>query len=119
MFVTRDAGLLTRAFTVYVRPILEFNCVAWSAQTKQDIEKTEMVHVDRLRKLELCGLELRRLYFDLYMCYRIIFGQASVCTQDFFEFNKKYVLWNVYLPIVVAFHTPLSKYMTVIVMTLN
>ena len=33
--------------------------------------------------------------------------------------NKKYVLWNVYLPNVVAFHTPLSKYLTVIVMTLN
>ena len=33
--------------------------------------------------------------------------------------NKKYILWNVYLPNVVAFHTPLSKYLTVIVMTLN
>ena len=33
--------------------------------------------------------------------------------------NKKYVPWNVYLPNVVAFHTPLSKYLTVIVMTVN
>ena len=33
--------------------------------------------------------------------------------------NKKYVLWNVYLPNVVAVHTPLSKYLTAIVMTLN
>ena len=33
--------------------------------------------------------------------------------------NKKYVLWNVYLPNVVAFNTPLSKYFTVTVMTLN
>jgi len=34
--------------------------------------------------LELCSLELRRLYFDLYMCYRIIFGQVNVCI----EFNN-------------------------------
>ena len=33
--------------------------------------------------------------------------------------TKKYVLWNVCLPNVVAFHTLLSKYLTVIVMTLN
>ena len=33
--------------------------------------------------------------------------------------NKKYVLRNVYLPNAVAFHTPLSKYLIVIVMTLN
>ena len=33
--------------------------------------------------------------------------------------RNKYVLWNAYLPNVVAFHTPLSKYLTVIVMTVN
>jgi len=33
--------------------------------------------------------------------------------------NKKYVLWNVYLPNVVASSTPLSKYLTVTVMILN
>jgi len=101
-FVSRDARLLIRAFTVYVRPILEFNCVTWSPHTKQDIEKVEKVqrrftkrlrgfvnlsYSERLHKLELCSLELRRLYFDLYMCYRIIFGQVNVCMQDFFEFN--------------------------------
>jgi len=37
----------------------------------------------------------------------------------FYTVNKKYVLWNVYLPNVVAFHIPLSKYLTVIVMTLT
>ena len=33
--------------------------------------------------------------------------------------HRKYVPWKLYLPNVVAFHTPLSKYLTVIVMTLN
>ena len=32
--------------------------------------------------------------------------------------NKKYVLWNVNLPNAVAFNRPLSKYLTVTVMTL-
>ena len=34
-------------------------------------------------------------------------------------YHNKNVLWNVYLPNAVAFHTSLSKYSTVIVMTLN
>ena len=33
--------------------------------------------------------------------------------------NKKYIPWNVYLPNAVAFNTLLSKYLTVVVMTLN
>jgi len=45
-------------------------------------------YCDRLLKLELCNLEWRRLYFDLYMCYRIIFSQANVCMQDLFEFDN-------------------------------
>ena len=70
-FVSRDARLLIRALTVYVRPILEFNCVAWSSHTKQDIEKVEKVQIrftkrlrgfanlsycERLHKLELCAV---------------------------------------------------------------
>ena len=41
----------------------------------------------RLRKLRLCTLELRRLHFDLYMCYRIIFGCVNVRVSEFFEFS--------------------------------
>jgi len=67
---------------VYVRPILEFNCVAWSPHTKQDIEKVVKVqrrftkrlrgfanlsYSERLHKLELCSLELRR-YTLTYIC---------------------------------------------------
>jgi len=101
--VMYDARLLARAFTIYGRPILECNCDAWSTQTMQDIEDIERVqrrftmrlsgftnvsYVDsRLRKLELCSLELRRRYFDLCMCYLIIFGQANACMLDLVEFN--------------------------------
>jgi len=38
-FMSRDVTLLTRVFTVYVRPILEYNCVTWSPKHKQDVEQ--------------------------------------------------------------------------------
>ena len=31
-------------------------------------------HCDRLTKLGLCTLELRRLHLDLLYCYKIVFG---------------------------------------------
>ena len=54
-FVTRDPQLLTRAYIAYVRPILEHDCVTWSSNLKQDIEKIERVqrrYTKRLRGLE-------------------------------------------------------------------
>jgi len=101
-FVTRDPQLLTRAYIAYVRLILEHDCVTWSPHLKQDIEKIERVqrrytkrlcgleglrYGERLRRLQLCTLELRRLHFDLYMCYRIIFGCVIVRVSEFFEFS--------------------------------
>ena len=56
-FVSRDAALLTRAFTVYVRPLLEYNCVTWSPQLKQDIEKKKRGFKD----------DTQRGYVDLQM----------------------------------------------------
>jgi len=42
-FVSRDVGLLTRAYIVYVRPLLEYNSVTWSPHTLQGIEAVERV----------------------------------------------------------------------------
>jgi len=101
-FVTRDPQLLTRAYIAYVRTILEHDCVTWSPHLKKDIEKIERVqrrymkrlrgleglpYGERLRRLQLCTLELRRLHFDLYTCYRIIFECVSVRVPEFFEFS--------------------------------
>ena len=78
--------------------------VTWSPNLKQDIDKIERVqrrytkklyglaavsYNERLHRLQLCSLELRRLHFDLFMCYRIIFGLVNVCVcvTDFFELN--------------------------------
>ena len=37
-FVSRDNGLLVRAFVTYVRPILEYNSIIWSPSLVRDIE---------------------------------------------------------------------------------
>jgi len=42
-FVTKDTAVFLRAYTVYVRPILAYNCVVWSPHLKQDIDRIEKV----------------------------------------------------------------------------
>jgi len=100
VFVSRNVNLLVRTFTVYVRPLLEHNSVIWSPLLKQDITAVEQVqrrftkrlqglrdlpYTERLRLLNLQSLEVRRLYFDLILCYRIVFGLVSVNAGDFFS----------------------------------
>jgi len=45
-------------------------------------------YTERLRLLNLQSLEVRRLYFDLILCYRIVFGLVSVNIDDFFQLNN-------------------------------
>jgi len=85
--VSGNVTLLVRAFVVYVRPILEYNSVTWSPYLKQEIMMIEQVqrtftkklrgyknltYMDRLTKLGLPSLELRRLHLDLICCYKIV-----------------------------------------------
>jgi len=42
-FVTKDTSVPLRAYTVHVRPILEYNCVVWSPHLKQDIDRIAKV----------------------------------------------------------------------------
>ena len=100
-FVSRDVQLLLRAYTVYVRPLLEFNSVVWSPSLKKDIEAIERVqrtftkrlpglrncsYSERLALLNISSLELRRLYFDLEWCYKFVFGLVCMPTdQKMFE----------------------------------
>ena len=41
--MSRDVDMLTRAYLVYVRPLLEVNSVIWSPHYKQDMDLTERV----------------------------------------------------------------------------
>ena len=101
-FASRDNALYVRAFVVYVRPILEYNSVVWSPWLKQDIDQIEKVqrrfterlvgmkdlnYDERMHRLGLPSLELRRLHLDLIFCYKVGFGLVGVNIDDFFEFN--------------------------------
>ena len=51
-----------RAFTVYVLPLLEYNSIVWSPQSKQDIECIERVqrrYTKRLPELKTYSYESR------------------------------------------------------------
>jgi len=95
-----NVKLLLRAFIVYVRPMLEYNSVIWSHHLKRDIERIEKVqrqftkrlygfkhlcYQERLTKLGIPRLELRRLYLDLTYCYKIVFGLVTLTITDFFR----------------------------------
>ena len=75
--MSRENGLLVRAFVTYVRPILEYNSIIWSPSLVRDIEQLEKVqrrftkrlrgmkslsYNKRLLQLGLPSLELRRLH---------------------------------------------------------
>jgi len=43
---------------------------------------------ERLQKLGLLRLGLRRLHLDLIFCYKIVFGLVSVHFNNFFEYSS-------------------------------
>lgn len=102
-FLSKDPATLTKAFVVYVRPILEFCSPVWSPCTITDINKLESVqrsftkrlaglrrisYNSRLSAVGLERLELRRLRADLVMCYKIVNGLVGVPFDAFFKFSE-------------------------------
>ena len=99
MFVTRDQQVLVKAYTTYVRPLLEYCTPVWSPHLKKLIHMVENVqrrftkrieglshltYPARLQSLGLEALQVRRLKFDLIMCYRIMYNFVDVDASDFF-----------------------------------
>jgi len=85
---------------VYVRPLLEYNSVLWSLCTIKDIQAIENVqrrftkrlhglksytYQERLIRLSISSLELRRLHADLILTYKILFGHVDL-DVNLFEF---------------------------------
>ena len=85
-----------------MRPVLEYNTVIWSPHTVHDIEAVESVqrrftkclngfrqfpYDERLRRLDLQSLELRRV--DLIWCYKVVFGLVDTDMNDIFKFNTR------------------------------
>ena len=102
-FQCRDLDFLRRAFITYIRPLLEYCSVVWSPTFKKYIDQVESVqrrfskripeisdlpYLQRLARLGLESLELRRLRFDLFYYYKIIHGLTPHTSDDFFSFHQ-------------------------------
>jgi len=100
-FKCRDPDILLKAYVVYVRPLVEYCSQVWSPINLTDINKLERVqrrftsrlkgmqglsYCDRLTKLNLQTLELRRLLADLIFVFKVIKGLVSV-DINIFEFT--------------------------------
>ena len=100
-FTTRNPLILTKAYTTYVQPILEYASVIWNPVyvgqiyqiesiqrhfTKR-IMPTDISYSDRLSQLKLESLELRRLKTDLIMLYKIIKGLVDLDFKQFLVLN--------------------------------
>ena len=102
-FISRNNGLLMRAYMTYVRPILEYSTCVWSPYMLRDIRQVEDVqryftrrmfpkctlsYSERLAILGLESLECRRLKFDLKMYFKILHHQTNLEPSKFFLFQN-------------------------------
>ena len=100
-FMCRDHVFLTKMFTVFVRPVLEYCTTVWSPQGLENIKKIERVqrrftkrypglsdvpYLERLEALNLERLELRRIRFDIIMTFNIVKAVNGLKFADFFEY---------------------------------
>jgi len=98
-FVSRNVGLLMRAFVMYVRRLLEYSSVIWSLSLERDVALVKQVqrrftkrlpgsnnhsYDERLKLLNLERLDLRRIWSDLLWCYKFVFGLVHVNKGEFF-----------------------------------
>jgi len=102
-FVSRNPHLLCRAYTTYVRPLLEYCTPVWSPYLIKAIDKVESVqryftrrlfpgipysYPERLLITKLDTLECRRIRFDLAMYFKIINNLVDSDSSTFFNFNS-------------------------------
>jgi len=103
VFSCRQINVLLKAFTTYVRPLVESASVTWCPYLHKDIDAVEKVqrfftrilfkrcnlqaapYAGRLAYLGLESLELRRIRTDLTMYYNIIQGKSAIKRSQMFE----------------------------------
>jgi len=105
-FTSKDPSTLVRAFTTYVRPLLEYGSCIWSPCTATLITKLESVqrrftkrlanmtllnYSTRLSILSLESLQTRRLYADLIYVYKILFNVVDVDSNVFFKLCNTFI----------------------------
>lgn len=97
-FLTKDAKSLMQGYKSYILPILNYCSPIWSPCLLKDVDLIESVqrkfthkvkgcesmsYVERLKKLNLQTLELRRLHTDLIFCYKILPGLITGPPENF------------------------------------
>ena len=97
-FLSKNSDLKVMAFKSYVLPILEYSSVVWNPHciidiqnienvqrrfTKRLLFKSGMSYDERLSKLGLQRLELRRIHNDLIYTFRIV-KHKILSTNDFY-----------------------------------
>ena len=105
-FLSRNPITMTRAFIIYMRPLLEYCSPVWSSHFKQDFDLIENVqrsftrklfyccnllsksYDDRLTYLGLQRLELRLIYADLIYMYKLIHNNIFSSLINVFKFNN-------------------------------
>ena len=100
-FASRQLPLLRKAFTTYIRPILEYNSCIWNPSHKQLVDSIENVqrrftkripclsslsYPERLATIDLESLELRRLHTDLVMYFKILNNLTPLPSHEYFNF---------------------------------
>ena len=105
-FISGNVLILTKAYITYVRPLLEYCTYLWSPYQNYLIDKIERVqryfsrrvlfrtkppYLSRLEILKLETLEIRRIKFDLKLCYKIINGLCDLNFDKFFTFASSSV----------------------------
>jgi len=95
---------MVHAFTVYVRPLLEYASYVWSPHLLKDIRQIESVqkcftkrlvgmsdldYSHRLATLGLESLELRRLHHDLLCTYKILSNRMDINYETMFTVSSQ------------------------------
>lgn len=98
-FASRQIPVLKKAYTTYVRPIMEYASNVWSPHLLKHINAIERVqkhftkripslsnlsYPERLAALDLEPLELRRLKSDLVMYYKCLHDLVALPFNEFF-----------------------------------
>jgi len=98
-FVCKQPTFLRRAYITYIRPLLEYNTIIWNPSLKKYIDLIENVqrkftkripglenlaYEERLGRLNLESLEIRRLRSDLVYYHKIFLGVTPHAVSDFF-----------------------------------
>ena len=103
-FTSKHVQTLLHAFKTYVLPVIEYASSIWSPHYAADIRKVVRVqckftkcllgcsilsYADRLAKLKLESLEVRRLRHDLILTYEFLLASLRCIKVTFFTFADR------------------------------